>query len=303
VVYWNIQNNFITYKFHSGRVNHHQIQWVSFFGEILGEVVYQNPVVFVLIILSFIYLIRNKKIFSPLINSWLLCMSLPMIGLFWGISLFNPTLPHWSGPAYIPLFFISAGFLEHRSERNTPGLLKFAGFFLIGVVIIATAFIRLAPFNIGSQDKENYGEYCPTLDLSGWKEFSRQFAQLAEQDVSSGKMKTGSPILINKWFPGGHLEYYTARASGRQVIGIGNLEDLHKFAWLNKIIPPLQLTGDAYCIVPSNMPADPWKLYGAYFACIEGPVIINQIRSGKIVRYFYVYRMKYCKKIPQPVLP
>jgi hypothetical protein len=226
-----------------------------------------------------------------------------MILLFWGISLFNPTLPHWSGPAYIPLFYIGAGFLEHRTEEDYPRFIKYAGFLLIGVVIIATAFIRFAPFNIGSQSEENYGEYCPTLDLSGWKDFSKRFALLAEQDEVLGKMKAGAPIIINKWFPAGHLEFYTARQSGRQVIGIGNLEDLHKFAWLNKMVSPLQLNEDAYCIVPSNVPAHPQELYSSYFEDIEKPVIINQVRSGKIVRYFYVYRMKNCKKIPQPVLP
>jgi 4-amino-4-deoxy-L-arabinose transferase-like glycosyltransferase len=155
IVYWNIQNNFITYKFHSERITHHQIQWDSLLREILGEVVYQNPIVFILILISVIHLIKNRKIFSSPVNNWLLCMSLPMILLFWGISLFNPTLPHWSGPAYIPLFYIGAGFLEHRTEEDYPRFIKYAGFLLIGVVIIATAFIRFAPFNIGSQSEEN----------------------------------------------------------------------------------------------------------------------------------------------------
>jgi len=87
------------------------------------------------------------------------------------------------------------------------------------------------------------------------------------------------------------------------IIGIGDLDGLHKFAWLNKEGRQLKLGDDAYCIVPSNVPSNPNKLYKNYFTTIEQPVVINQIRSKAVVRYFYVYRMKSCKKIPDPILP
>ena len=304
ILYWNIQNNFITYKFHSERVTHHEIQFDSLIREILGEFAYQNPVIFILMIISIIYFIRKKNIFSSLKNSWLLCLSVPMIFLFWCISLFNPTLPHWSGPAYIPLFFITAQYLEKKTTAYyLPRFIKVAASFILISLIVAILVIRLSPINFGSQKVENYGEYCPTLDLTGWKDFSKSFAALVENDIENKRMKVHSPIIINKWFPGGHLEFYTARISGLQIIGIGNLEDLHKFAWLNKTNQSLQLGDDAYCIVPSNVPSNPNELYAQYFTTIEKPVIIDQIRNKGVVRKFYVYRMKNCKKIPDPVLP
>jgi hypothetical protein len=304
IVYWNIRNNFITYKFHSERVTHHDIQIDSFVRELLGEFAYQNPVVFVLIIVAIIYFIRKKNILSSISTIWLLCMSVPMILLFWGISLFNPTLPHWSGPAYIPLFFIAAQYLEAKSVQNKlPVFIKSAGTFLITILMVATALIRLSPINYGSQAKENFGEYCPTLDLTGWTDFSKAFDTLSSQDVQNKLMKPNSFIVINKWFPGGHLEFYTARRSGLQIVGIGNLEDLHKFEWLNKERKKMSLGDDAYCIVPSNVPSQPKELYKDYFTNIEEPVQIDQIRSNAVVRHFYVYRMKNCKKIPTTILP
>ena len=302
IVYWNIHNNFITYKFHSERVTHHSIQWDSLVREILGEFAYQNPIIFVLIVVAIIYFIKQKKVFASLTNIWLLCMSVPMILLFWGVALFNPTLPHWSGPGYIPLFFIAANYLESRPEKVYPSFIKIAGRLLIVLLIAITALVHFAPRNFGSQQKENFGEYCPTLDLSGWSQFSDSFAVLHNNDVANGLMKANAPIVINKWFPGGHLEFYTARTSGLEIMGIGNLENLHKFAWLNKTNQPMQLGDDAYCIVPSNMPINPTELYKDYFTVIEPPVIINQIRSNAVVRYFYVYRMKQCKKIPEQIL-
>ncbi len=304
ILYWNIQNNFITYKFHSERVTHHEVQFDSFFREILGEFAYQNPVIFILIIIAVIYFIRERILVSSLNRVWLLCMSVPMIFLFWGISLLNPTLPHWSGPAYIPLFFLAAQYLEEKSPDNQlPMFIKIAVSFLVIILIGATAVIRLAPINFGSQKVENYGEYCPTLDLTGWKDFSIEFEKLVKADVEERKMKANSPIVIDKWFPGGHLEFYTARTAGLEIIGIGNLSDLHKFAWLNKANRQLQLGDDAYCIVPSNMPSKPNEIYKDYFSIIEQPVIIDQIRSKGVVRKFYVYRLKNCKKIPDTVLP
>ncbi len=111
-------------------------------------------------------------------------------------------------------------------------------------------------------------------------------------------MKTNAPIIVDKWFPGGHLEFYTARTTGISLIATGKLDDIHKFAWLNKDRQALRLGDDAYAIVPSNLPSDVLTTYGNYFTTIEKPVSIHQTRGGAIVRYFYVYRLKNCKSLP-----
>ncbi|MEO8173052.1 MAG: hypothetical protein ABI581_08210, partial [Sediminibacterium sp.] len=299
IVYWNVINDFITYRFHSERVTHTTIQWDMLGREIAGEFAYQNPVIFILLLISLVATLRNRIRFNrKKASTWLLCMSLPMILLFWGVSLLNPTLPHWSGPGYIPLFFMGGLFLEKQSFKTFPGFIKVAGTLLIIVLIAGIAVVRFSPVNFGSHDKENYGEYCPTLDLTGWKVFSKTFAEIVKDNEAKGLMKPNAPIVINKWFPGGHLEFYTTRETGLPVIGIGHLEDIHKFAWLNKERPPLHLGDDAYAIVPSNLPMNVREAYGKYFTVIEGPLVINQIRNGGVVRYFYVYRMKGCKLLP-----
>jgi hypothetical protein len=86
------------------------------------------------------------------------------------------------------------------------------------------------------------------------------------------------------------------------LIGLGPLQDIHKFAWLNKQRPALTLGTDAYCIVPSNVPFDVTTAYQSYFKTIDAPQIINQVRSGVVVRYFLIYRMHGCIKVPQPIL-
>ena len=303
IVYWNIINDFITYRYHSERVTHTSVQWEMLAREVGGEFAYQNPVIFILVIASLIALLRKRFRIADKHNTiWLLCMSLPMIFLFWGISLLNPTLPHWSGPGYIPLFFIAAIYLEQRSHKTLPVFVKFAATIILFVLVAGIGLIRLSPVNFGSHNQENYGEYCPTLDLSGWNDFSNTFAIQVKQDIDSGKMKRNAFLVVDKWFPGGHLEFYTVPKTHLTLIGIGNLDDLHKFAWLNKQRPALQIGDDAYCVVPSNLPLNVSADYGQYFTTIELSKVINQKRGGGIVRYFYVYRMKNCKKLPLPVL-
>jgi hypothetical protein len=303
IVFWNIQYDFITYKFHSERVTHAGLLWKSFAQELGGEMAYQNPILFMLFILSIIALFSKRiKFKQKRITIWLCFMSIPMLMVFWAVSLFNPTLPHWSGPAFIPLFFIAALYLQNKTFAVFPNLLK-AAFFLVGfVLVIGVGLVQLAPRNFGSQDLANYGEYCPTLDLSGWKKFGIAFNQLVENDIATNKMKKGAPIIVDKWFPAGHLEFYVTKPFGISLIGIGTLPNLHKFAWLNEERKQIQLGDDAYCIVPSNLPTDPNLIYGKYYSEIEKPIVINQVRSGANIRYFNVYRLKSCKLIPPSIL-
>ena len=104
ILFWNIQYNFITYQFHAERVTHTSLQWDSLLQELLGEMGYQNTIVFLLIVVALIsYFKRKVKFDTNEVSVWLFCMSITMIVLFRGIELFNQTLPHWTGTAYITL--------------------------------------------------------------------------------------------------------------------------------------------------------------------------------------------------------
>lgn len=301
---WNYNNDFITYRFHSERVSNTSLRWDMLGQEIAGEAAYQHPFLFVVLLIALFGLVTNSLRFArKRIRLWLLWMSLPMILLFWGVALFNPTLPHWAGPAYIPLYFIAAVYLQKRTNRNIPIILQASLGLVLLALITGTLLIRFSPINFGSQQKENFGEYCPTLDMSGWKEFSTSFDSLRKADIASGKMKPIDPLLVHKWFPGGHLEFYTARVTGITLLGVGQLQDLHKFVWLNQERPALQKGGDAYYVLPSNLPYDVAEKMGIYFSTIENPVLIDQKRGGRVVRHFYVYRLRNAKEAPASVLP
>lgn len=304
IVYWNIQNDFITYKFHSKRVMHSGISIDSFIQQVLGEFLYQNPVVY---ISALIALIRIKKV-KQLANSQaainlLLWLSLPLIFTFWTLSLFNSTLPHWTGPGFIALFLIAGVYWSAVSTNIVPGIIKWAGGLLGALILGFLLLVYTFPKQLGSSKIENLGEYNPINDVTGWTYFSDQFKGIVQQDQLKGIMSLNAPILIHKWFPAGHILFYTATPLKMHVIAIGALEDVHKFAWLNKDQDGLKLGEDAYCIVPSNLPADPQALYGSYFEKILAPDTIAIQSKDVVLRNFYVYRLKNCKAIPAPILP
>lgn len=301
IVYWNVIYDFITYRFHSERVTHTGIDITSFTTEIVGEVLYQNPVVYFLMAAA---LFSYRKILFQQKNSgrWLLWMSLPLILIFWIVAVFNPTLPHWSGPAFIPLIILAGIYIDQKKLRWPIYLLRTSVALVFSILLALVIIVQKYPGNFGSQQSSNLGEYCPTLDLSGWENFSVAFDSLAQNDQVNHTMSVAPLIIVGKWFPAGHLEFYTARNTGLPLIGLGSLQDIHKFAWLNKERSTLTKGADAYCIVPSNVPFDVAAAYGSYFETIEAPIKIDQIRGGVIVRYFLVYRLHGCNKIPQPLL-
>ena len=141
-----------------------------------------------------------------------------MILLFWYISLSNDIFPHWSGPAYIPLFIIAAVYLSNKSQKQFPNVIKASAALILAALISITLLANFAPFNLGSKDPNSYGEYCPTLDISGWKDFSKEFDKVAKQDIATNKMKPNSSIIINKWFPACQLELYTSTKTGLQIL-------------------------------------------------------------------------------------
>ncbi len=311
ILYWNLQNDFITYRYHSKRVMHTGISLDSFLQQVLGELLYQNPLVYISCLIPLVQFKKLKTSFQNLRNNdfqhfetlWLLLwLSLPLIFTFWILSLFNPTLPHWTGPGFIALFLMAGVYWSNYSIKLVPNLIKGAAglitFLIFGFLLLVYVF----PKQLGSKEAANLGEYNPINDVTGWRYFSTQFEALVQKDVLEGKMKQGAPILTHKWFPGGHILFYTAQPLHMSVIGVGALEDLHKFAWLNQTQAGLEIGQNAYCIIPSNLPANPDILFGAYFQKVELAATVPIVYKGVLLRNFYVYRLIQCKLVPSSIL-
>lgn len=296
IFFWNLQNNFITWHFHSQRVEIHHavIDWSGFITATLGQLLYNNPFNIVLYILGFRVL---KKVHFPKKSLSLLSwMAFPLIIATTAISLFRTVLPHWSGPGFIPFMLITAFVPDMRPSGDNPHVyrrwLNAASVLIIILVILAPLVINFYPGTLGDKRPKRLGKGDFTLDMYGWTALRQEFKTLRTKDLRSGVMTPTAPIITDKWFPGGHILFYVGYPLHIPVVGVGSLYDLHKFAWLNRMEGYILKGADAYYITSSDSYEDPGKRYDADFKNITLAERIPAFRSGRLVRYWYIYRLK-----------
>ncbi len=300
VITWNINNHFVTYLYHSKRVavTDSGIDISSFLSFTGGQVLYTNPIIFILIIAATLAAFRNNLPVNASNKRMLLYSSLPLIIIATLISLFKQTLPHWTGPAYTGLILLTACWLSKINlksgleKRLMPKILLIAVAFQLLVITSGVALIHYLPGTIGKKEKTQLGEGDFTLDMFGWKDLKTKFQKNAVSDVQSGIMKKNAFIISNKWFPASHIDYYVAMPLQKELIAWGDTTDIHQYAWINNERNKLKPGDDAYCIVPSNNYFNPGELFAGAFTSILPPQILQQKRNGKICRYFYIWRMK-----------
>lgn len=300
IVFWNINNQFISWQFHSERVEaNNGIDLRSFLVTSLGQIAYQNPVNALLMVLALIGISKGEAIFESSSRKLLLWCSLPIILATCLVSLLRPTLPHWSGPGFLGLILLVAGFIDLKFQsgehRLYSRLLKTSAILIATIIIAGVLLIDFYPGTLNTRPEPRTGSGDFTLDMYGWKSFRSAFEHIREQDLQLGRMSPAAPLIVNKWFPGGHLYFYLAYPLGMRLLGVGPVNDLHKFQWLNAQNGTIAEGTDAYFISPSNYFTDPNELYRVDFQQIEKPVRFVQRRNGEVARYWYVYRMKGAK--------
>jgi len=310
VIIWNFQNQFISFTFQSERVGifGSGIRIDYFFTELFGQILYNNPVNFLIILVAFIALWRNKLKLNSSKLRLLLLTSLPLIFLFLFFALFRRTLPHWTGPAYLGLIVIAAAWLAEKAREKSiftlfPKPVRWAAGILVLALTLGLLQIKTGVFSFpDDSDPKKLGENDITLDMYGWQQFADKFELLRMQDIASGLIAEDAPIISHRWFPAAHLDYYVAQPNGIDLLGIGSLEQVHKYAWINRQREPLLLGSDAWFITSSRNFQDPEPFYGKYFSEIEEPQIIEIYKGEKHVENFFVYRMRDCKLVPPEIL-
>lgn len=296
VLIWNLQNNFISFTFHTNRVAPaFEIRADYFFTEILGQVAYNNPVNYVLVVIALLALYKNKSFIQRAHARVLLWMTIPLWLVFTGFSVFRSTLPHWTSPAFIALILIAASYWSEKGSEQKPIFfwIKFPAFFLATLMFIAFYLINYAPFQFGKRSSvSNFGEDDFTQDLYGWHQIGAAFKTIAAREEKAGRMPAGSGVISYKWFPGAHLDFYAARPAQRNLFLMGEMNDIHKYAWINLYRGGLLKGQDYYHIAVSNVFRDPHALFGNYFEKIQPMDTVEIKRAHKTMRYAFFYRLK-----------
>lgn len=293
ILLWNISNDFITYRFHSERVtvDTWQLNTSGFLREVFGQIGYNNPLN-VFIVLSGLLAWRKRKLTLNPVLSLYSFIALPMIAVLIGVALFRNTFPHWSGPAHVTLLPLGAVYLATlKTPTRFPSLLRRSLVLALFVAVAGLALIHFYPGTLGKKNAERLGAGDFTLDMHGWEKAGEDFNRIYKNDVEIGRVAAGTPVVSHKWFPAAHLDYYFSRPMGIQLLGLGTMNDLHHYAWLNEWRRPLANMANAYCIVPSNEYDDARARYAPFFSTIDSVGRIDQLRSGTSCRYFTVYRL------------
>lgn len=293
---WTVENNFATYTYHSSRISIKGLQPYSFLRELAGTILYNNPVVFYLTVTGIVYSARNKLPLFSGHRQLLFWLGLPLIGTILFISLFNDTLPHWSGPAYLTLIPFGALYITSVFQRETlapliPSPVRIGLALTLSSLTLSLLLINFWPGSLGNKTLPGYGARDVTLDMSGWRQFKKEFDRFVSHDSSNNNLPRAGYIFSDYWFPAGHLAFYVARPLKMHIIAVGSPFSIHHFASLNKMVPPLKNGSDAYYINISNFYNAPPATLVNMFQSASQPVLIPQTRSGAIIRYFYIYKL------------
>lgn len=305
VLYWNYANDFISFTFHSDRVSPTlELRPDYFFTELGGQIAYNNPWNWYLIIAALIGIFKGRKVMDKKALQVLLFNGLPLILVFTSFAIFRRTLPHWSGPGYLPLIIIAAVYwrdkLVDSKAKNAwrlwkPKRIVGATTFLSVLLVIAYWLINFSPINLGKtnlEDPHNFGEYDFTQDMYGWRQINEKLKPIIAKDVEDGNMKPNAKFVSFEWFPGTHIDFYIAHPNQHPMILMGSWDEIHKYAWIDKARGGLQVGEDVYFVNVSNWGRDVNYQFGKYFDKIEEVNRVEVTRAGKLMRYAYLYRLK-----------
>jgi hypothetical protein len=300
ILFWNLKNDFISFTYQSGRVAPGLSLRLDYLGtELAGQVLYQNPLTWLLVAAAVLAVMRGTQVVERAHLRILLLNALPLWALFTGFSLFRSTLPHWTGPAYLPMILLAGAYWARRfgSEKRgfaaVPWRLNASMPLLVVMLAAATVAIQFIPRGFGREEPETRrGERDPTMDMFGMDQIRDGVEEILVRDVESGHMSAGAPLMSYRWFPAAHLDYYVAAPLGRRLLAAGPLDAVHKYWWINQRREPLQAGDDAYYVAVSNWYADPEDAFGHLFAAIEPPDTIRVERRGAHVKNAFVYRLR-----------
>ncbi|WP_299122272.1 glycosyltransferase family 39 protein [uncultured Tenacibaculum sp.] len=286
IFYWNYENDFISYKFHNKRVSLFSLDFNvnSFIREVLGQFIYNNPYIVVTFILVLIAFFKKKFTFNKSTQYFFYLCSIPLILTTIYLSLYRNTLPHWSGVAYVTLLPIIALFIVDK-KNIIKRLLVGVTVLSILLIVVSQVINRGIMLSVDTTlEKEKLGKNDVLLDMYGWEQASKKLLMIfKEYDLNQ------IPIVSNNWYPAAHIDYYIARPNGMKVYGLGTLDKIHKYYWINK--ENSKLGNEVLYITDGRNFKDPRDLYADEYQNISIIKAVPIERKGIIVKYIFLYKM------------
>ena len=293
LLYWNIQHNFITFTYHSSRVNvlNSPINFTTFFQFNIGQIAYSNIIFLGLFIIAIRAYCQQKIIINKLQYKLLICCILPIVVVASIISLFKQVLPHWTGQAFIPMMLLTAVWLAQLPNISTKALLpnsiKLAILLYVLIISISLVGIKYLPTTLGKKNNANRGSNDFTADLIGWSGMKNQM-----QKVTTRVNDSTAILICNGWFPAAHVEHYIAEPLHMPIIALGSIDKIHQYYWWNNKVNYTNKPINAFIVKPSNYT---YAINEFAFLQNKLPTSIDtlyNIRNNYLVNYFVIYYYK-----------
>lgn len=289
ILIWNIQHDFINYRFHSNRVSLFSTDWNMkyFLMQLIGQITFNNPVNVLLIVWASFRSVNKKPtaVIAFQLIAW------PLVLLLILMSLTRETFPHWSGPAYVTLTPLAGIALANKIRISWfPKVIRLGIIVMVLVVTSGIMLINHYPGTWGSRAAEHLGKGDNTLDMFGWKEAGNKFAAWYRQGIKAGSIKAGTPMVCLFW-SGAHVEFYFGRPAGMYMIGLGPVNLIHQYFWTNQQRSNHVMLNDAFCIIPSDQAWPALQNFYAYYQNIYLVKSFEIVRNNKPVHDFLVYRL------------
>ena len=311
VIYWNIENDFITFTFHGARVTaQSSIKWLYVAREIFGSMFYNNPINWVLALLA-IFSFNRKKGVAPNnkiakgnyitreLYRLIVIFSLPMLFIFLSISLTRETLPHWDAPGYLALIVLSSAYLRNKKDAFIIATASMT--FTLVVCVVGLIQINYGVIDLDTRTGiKDLGRKDFSLDTYGWRQGGVKFAELVAKDKEHGivgedgevfTMPKETTIINYTWSDAAHLDCYFALPYGFTTKTIGEIESSHYWEWINRDRGGFAKGDSLYLVTSSRHSLDPTHIYKDKFNTIMPAETIKIYRGKRHVYNFYVYRM------------
>lgn len=294
---WNIQNDFISFTFHGDRVGlFGEFHPEYFLTEIFGELIYNNPVCYVLTIIALVSLFKGNKYLDKTPIRFLLLFALPLIGMFWFFSLTRRILPHWTSPAIVVMTLFPAAYLADKNlteniklpKSITASLIVLFVILFAGVTEIKTGIIPLR-FTEKSRTIQRWNEGDFTTTIYGWRQIKPKFEKIRQDKISQGLMKETDGMVNLKWYPLANLDYYVAHPLNMNMYGLGDMQNLHKYSWINEYRGGMQKGSDYWFLTESSDYYEPDVYLKDSFEEIIPCDTIVVDRCGTPAKYVFVY--------------
>lgn len=286
ILIWNIQNDFITFRFHGERVEVKESTGFNTIGlvrEIVGQLIVNNPFTVVMVIIFF----AKKRYYNTTAALRVFkLMGIPLLLIIFFIAIFRTSLPHWSGPAYISLLPIAAIGLSEMNAAKFKIIYSSAIAYTVLLMLVIALAVNFYPGSFSNEVGVALGKNDISLDAYGWKEGGEKFAAIYKARNANGK----APMVCNTWW-GAHDEYYFARPLDIKMIGLGSPLDIHQYTWRLKYDTINVKMDTAYAIVHSYDFFDAKKTFGNYYSKVDSIATIPIVRQKKLAYNFYVYEL------------